>query len=109
MVINYNTFNTSIGRVTIEPSLKNATVFGGAIPLLDYMKKIEVIEILRKNLSVQKRGGKFPLADVATALIIGRFLGIERIYHFEYIEYEVLFKCFFRLDMITVYIYYYIY
>src|SRR5690625_2094155 len=107
MVINYNTFNTSIGRVTIEPSLKNATVFGGAIPLLDYMEKIEVTEILRKNLSVQKRGGKFPLADVATALIIGRLLGIERVYHFEGIENETLLKRFFGWDKLPDYTTYY--
>src|SRR5690625_7482025 len=107
MVINYNIFNTSIGRVTIEPNLKNATVFGGAITILDYMEKSEVTEILRKNLSVQKRGGKFPLADVATALIIGRLLGIERIYHFEDIENEVLLKRFFGWDKLPDYTTYY--
>ena len=107
MVINYNIFNTSIGRVTIEPNLKNATVFGGAIPLLDYMEKIEVTEILRKNLSVQKRGGKFPLADVATTLIIGRLLGIDRIYHFEDIENEILLKRFFGWDKLPDYTTYY--
>src|SRR5690625_6511452 len=107
MVINYNIFNTSIGRVTIEPNLKNATVFGGAITILDYMEKSEVTEILRKNLSVQKRGGKFPLADVATALIIGRLLGIERVYHFEGIENETLLKRFFGWDKLPDYTTYY--
>src|SRR5690625_5070267 len=107
MVINYNIINTSIGRVTIEPNLKNATDFGGAIPLLDYMEKIEVTEILRKNLSVQKRGGKFPLAVVDTTLIIGRLLGIDRIYHFEYIENEILLNRFFGWDKLPDYTTYY--
>src|SRR5690625_7479917 len=109
MVFNYNTFNTSIGRVAIESTLKNATAFGGAIPLRDYMKKIEVTEILRRNLSVQKRGGKLPLADVATELLIGRLLGIERNYHFEDIENKVLLKRYFRWDKLTDYKTYYNY
>ncbi|MEI3613566.1 hypothetical protein [Pseudogracilibacillus sp. SO30301A] len=50
MVNNYNIFNTSIGRVTIEPTLEHATSYGGI----------------------------FPLPEVATALILGRVLGIER-------------------------------
>ena len=35
MVTNYNTFDTSIGRLFIEPTLKHATAYGGIIPLLD--------------------------------------------------------------------------
>lgn len=46
----YSTFNTIIGRTTIEPTLENATAFGGAIPLLDYVKKIKLIEFLGKTL-----------------------------------------------------------
>src|SRR5690625_2049137 len=107
MVINYNIINTSIGRVTIEPNLKNATVFGVVIPLLDYMVEIEVTEILRQNLSVQKRGGIFALADVATTLIIGWLLGIDRTYHFEDIENEILLKRFFGWDKLPDYTTYY--
>jgi len=40
------------------------------------MNKIEVTKILRENPFVQKQCGKFPLAVVATGLIIRRLLGI---------------------------------
>lgn len=39
MVTNYSTFNTSIGKISIEPTLENAKSYGGIIPLLDYVKK----------------------------------------------------------------------
>src|SRR5699024_6355160 len=95
MVNNYNTFNTSIGRISIEPTLENATAYGGIIPLLDYIEKIQLTNHLEDYLSVSKQGGTFPLATVATALILGRLLGIERISHFEDIEEETLLKRFF--------------
>lgn len=40
MVNNYTTFDTSIGKISIEPTLKHATAYGGIIPLLDYVKKL---------------------------------------------------------------------
>src|SRR5699024_6368558 len=107
MVSNYNTFNTSIGRISIEPTLENATAYGGAIPLLDYIERIQLTDDLEEHLLVSKQGGTFPLNEVATALIIGRLLGIERISHFEEIEEETLLKRFFKWDKLPDYTTYY--
>ncbi|MEI3614394.1 hypothetical protein [Pseudogracilibacillus sp. SO30301A] len=93
---NYNAFNTSIGRVSIEPTLEHATSYGGILPLLDYVKKIRLTDHLEDYLNVSKQGGIFPLPEAATALIIGRVLGIERIYHFEEVEQKTLLKRFFK-------------
>ena len=107
MVNNYNTFNTSIGRISIDSTLENATAYGGIIPLLDYIEKIKVTEHLEDNLSVRKQGGIFPLSTVFTAMIIGRLLGIERISHFEDIENETLLKRFFEWVKLPDYTTYY--
>lgn len=37
MMNNYNTFNTSIRRISIEATLEHATAYGGIIPILDYI------------------------------------------------------------------------
>ena len=107
MVNNYNTFDTSIGRISIESSLKHATAYGGIIPLLDYGKKIGLIDLLEKHITVSKQGGTYPLPEVATALILGRILGIERIHHFEEIEEETLLKRFFQWEKLPDYTTYY--
>lgn len=77
------------------------------LPLLDYVKKIQLANHLKDHLSVRKQGGKFPLHQVALALIIGRLLGIERISHFEDIEDETLLKRFFNWDKLPDYTTYY--
>src|SRR5690625_2352545 len=107
MVNNYNTFNTSIGRISIEPTLENATAYGGIIPLLDYIKKIKLTDHLEEHLSVSKQGGIFPLTEVSTALILGRLLGMERISHFEDIENEILLKRYFGWRKLPDYTTYY--
>src|SRR5690625_227708 len=107
MVNNYNTFNTSIGRISIEPTLENATAYGGIIPILDYIEKIQLTNHLENHLSVNKQGGTFPLSAVATALILGRLLGMERISHFEDIENETLLKCHFGWGKLPDYTTYY--
>lgn len=107
MVNNYNTYHTSIGRVSIEPTLEHATAYGGILPLLDYVRKIQLMDHLKDNLTVCKQGGKYPLHEVATALALGRVMGIERIYHFEDLEQETLLKRFFEWDKLPDYTTYY--
>src|SRR5690625_3071203 len=107
MVNNYNTFDTSIGRISIEASLENATAYGGIIPLLDYLKKIKVTDYLEEFLSIRKHGGDFRLSEVATAMIIGRLLGMERISHFEELENEILLKRYFGWQKLPDYTTYY--
>src|SRR5690625_2142674 len=107
MVNHYNTFNTSIGRISIERTLENATAYGGIIPLLDYIEKIKLTNHLEEHLSVSKQGGKFPLATVSTILILGRLLGMERISHFEDIENETLLKRYFGCSKLPDYTTYY--
>src|SRR5699024_12260879 len=92
MVTNYNIYNTSIGRLSIDADLKNTTAFGGAIPLLDYVEKIKLIDHLKKNITVSKQGEMYSLPEVMSALILGRLFGIERVYNFEYMESEVQLK-----------------
>ncbi|MEI3612726.1 hypothetical protein [Pseudogracilibacillus sp. SO30301A] len=76
-------WNNCLAReVTIEPTFEHATSYGGILPLLDYVKKIRLTDHLEDYLNVSKQGGIFPLPEVAIALILGRVLGIERIYHF---------------------------
>src|SRR5690625_188194 len=107
MVTNYNIYNTSIGRLSIDADLKNATAFGGAIPLLDYVEKIELIEHLKKNITVSKQGETYSLPEVMTALVLGRLFGIERVYHFEDLEHEALLKRFFHWNKLPDYTTYY--
>lgn len=107
MVNNYTTFNTSIGRISIEPTLEHATAYGGILPLLDYVQKIRLTDHLEDHLSVSKQGGTFALPDVLTTLILGRILGIERIYHFEDIEEETLLKRYFKWEKLPDYTTYY--
>lgn len=39
MVNNYNTFNTSIGKNSVESTLENATAYSGILLLLDCVEK----------------------------------------------------------------------
>jgi len=64
----------SIGRITIESTLENATAYEGIIPLLDFIDKIQLTDHLEEYLSVSKQGGTFPLSLVITALVLGRLL-----------------------------------
>ncbi|MDC3413186.1 hypothetical protein [Terrihalobacillus insolitus] len=98
MVNNYNTYHTSIGRISIEPTLEHATSYGGILPLLDYIEKIQLNQQLEEHLTVEKQGGLFSLPKVAQAIILGRILGIERISHFEDLENETMLKRFFQWD-----------
>src|SRR5699024_10300111 len=94
-------------RLSIEPTLKHATAYGGIIPLLDYLKKIQLTDHLEELLPIRKRGGLFLLASVSTALMLGRLVGIERISRFEVIENDTLLKCFFGWDKLPDYTTYY--
>ncbi|MDC3418755.1 IS1380 family transposase [Aquibacillus salsiterrae] len=104
---NYNTFQTSIGSISIEPTLEHATSYGGIVPLLDYLEKIKIKRLLEASLSLKKQNGTFPLSDVSLALILGRLLGLERISHFEDIEEETLLKRFFKWGKLPDYTTYY--
>ena len=104
---NYNTINTSIGRVSIEPTLEHATSYGGTLPLLDYLEKIKIKRLLEASLTLKKQNGTFPLSDVSLALILGRLLGLERISHFEDIEEETMLKRFFKWSKLPDYTTYY--
>ena len=107
MVNNYNTFDTSIWRISIEASLENATAYGGIIPLLDYVNKIKVTDYLGELLSIRKQDGDFRLSEVATVIIIGCLLGMERISHFEDLENEILLKRYFGWQKLPDYTTYY--
>ena len=104
---NYNTIKTSIGRVSIEPTLEHATAYGGVLPLLDYVEKIQLSRYLDEHLLVRKQGGTYPLSQVSIALILGRLLGKERISHFEDIEEETMLKRFFGWKKLPDYTTYY--
>lgn len=107
MVNYYNTYHTSIGKISIEPTLKHATAYGGIIPLLDYLEKILLTNHLETHLSVKKQGGIFSFASVMTTLILGRLLGLERVSHFEDIEQETLLKRYFKWEKLPDYTTYY--
>lgn len=72
MVSNDNSFNMSIERVSIEPFLKHAIAYRGIIPLLDYLRKIQLTYYIENCLTLSKQGGIFSLADVVTVLFLGR-------------------------------------
>ncbi|MFD1451448.1 hypothetical protein [Oceanobacillus sojae] len=90
MVNNYTTCNTSIGNIFIEPTLEHAASFGGILSLLDYVQKMQLKQKLDDRLTAGTQGGIFSLPNVALILILGRILGIERIFHFEGIENEIM-------------------
>ncbi|MFD1068304.1 transposase [Oceanobacillus locisalsi] len=107
MVNNYTTYSTSIGTISIESTLEHATSFGGILPLLDYVQKIQLKQKLDDRLTIGKQGGIFALPNVALILILGRILGIERISHFEDVENEIMLKRFFKWDKLPDYTTYY--
>jgi len=70
-----------------EFSLPNATLFGGALPMLDYIKKLELEKQFTTALNFSKAPhATYSLPQICVTQIVGRLLGKERICHFEEIE-----------------------
>lgn len=58
----YNTIKTSIGRVSIEPTLEHTTSYGEILPLLDYVEKIQLSHHLENYISIRKQRGTYRLS-----------------------------------------------
>jgi hypothetical protein len=68
-------------------SLPNATLFGGALPLLNYVKRLKVTKLFEEALTFFKGpNSRYDLPQICVTQIVGRLLGKDRISHFEEIE-----------------------
>ena len=79
--------------VKIEPifDLKNATLYGGAAAFLSYINGTGLKKQFQKHITTTKRqNSTYPMEDQLTAMVAGRVLGMERVYHFEAIENDPL-------------------
>lgn len=86
--INHST--TSL-KIKEEFSLKNATAFGGANLLLDFIEHIKLKQIFKNNLRQEKHANaKYTVTDVSMVLSLGWILGKDRIFHFKDIEQDPL-------------------
>lgn len=71
----------------VDFSLPNATLFGGALPMLDYIKKQDLENQFSAALEMTKAPhSTYSLPQICVTQIVGRLLGKERICHFEEIE-----------------------
>lgn len=74
-------------EVQADFSLPNATLFGGALPILNYIKNLKLAERFANAFSFAKGPTSiYTLPQVCVTQVIGRLLGKERIAHFEEIE-----------------------
>ncbi len=74
-------------EVQAEISLPNATLFGRALPILNYIKKLKLVERFASAFSFAKGSTSiYTLPQVCVTQVTGRLLGKERISHFEEIE-----------------------
>lgn len=74
-------------EVQIEFSLRNATLFGGTLPILNYIKNLNLIGRLTHAFSFAKGPTSiYTLPEVCVTQVIGRLLGKKRISHFEEME-----------------------
>jgi hypothetical protein len=74
-------------EVRVEFSLPNATLFGGALPMLTYMKKLKLVERFASALTFAKGPtSTYTLPQICVTQVTGRLLGKERIAHFEEME-----------------------
>lgn len=71
--------------------LENATLYGGASTILDYINGTGLREQFQRAVMIAKRSDSlYRMEDQLTSLVVGRLLGIERFYHFEAIEEDPL-------------------
>lgn len=79
--------------IKIEPrfDLKNATLYGGGVAFLSYINGTGLKKQFQKHVTIAKRqDSTYPMKDQLTAMVVGRVLGMKRIYHFEAIENDPL-------------------
>jgi len=86
MVNNKRKSSTS-KELKVEFSLPNATSFGGALPILTYMNRLELEKQFSEKLTFSKGANStYSLPKFCMTQVAGRLLGKERICHFEEIE-----------------------
>lgn len=51
----YSTIKTSIGRVSIEPTMEHSTSYRGFLSLLDYISKIQLIHHLDEHFFIKNK------------------------------------------------------
>lgn len=74
-------------EINAEFSLPNATLFGGALPVLNYIRKLKLTKRIAEALSFSKGPtSTYSLPQICVTQIVGRLLGKHRISHFEEIE-----------------------
>jgi hypothetical protein len=86
-MVNTTRKSSTSKELNVEFSLPNATLFGGALPLLNYVKKLKVTKLFEEALTFFKGpNSRYDLPQICVTQIVGRLLGKDRISHFEEIE-----------------------
>ena len=71
--------------------LENATLYGGASTILDYINGTGLKEEFGRAVLIEKRSDSlYKMEDQLTSIVVGRLLGMDRLYHFEAIEEDAL-------------------
>lgn len=88
----FTTSSPVSARVAEEFSLDRVTPLGGANLLLDYyLGVLQLPRLFERHLAVRKAPwADYPMASVATLLVVGSTLGMARVSHFEGLEQEPL-------------------
>lgn len=84
--------------------LDNATLYGGASTILDYINGTGLKKEFQKAVSIDKRGDSiYKMEDQLTVMVAGRLIGLERLYHFSTIEEDPLISMKLQLEKLPDY------
>lgn len=84
--------NTTTDKIEVRFDLKDITLYGGAVTILDYIIATRLKEQFKKAIPIEKRSDSvYPIETQLTVIIAGKLVGLERIYHFSTIERDPIF------------------